>query len=105
MSTQRVDLAAWRRICDAANSLEDEVRQDDRFGLCPHCHRTDGFLNAGRNHWFYCEQHRVAWCGGSNLFSCWKDESETEQRRKFAKIEQYRDIEPFYWNSTGGRAA
>jgi len=59
---------------------------DDRFGICPHCGKTDGYVNVGRGHWFFCIEHRVKWYAGSNLFSSWHDETEEEQRRVFDEI-------------------
>jgi hypothetical protein len=50
------------------------------FGLCPTCHKTDGYLNVGRSHWFVCDEHRTKWCAGANLFSSWREETEAEQR-------------------------
>ena len=40
---------------------------DSYFGLCPHCHDNDGFINLGRGHWFLCHEHKVMWFIGSNL--------------------------------------
>jgi hypothetical protein len=76
-----------------------EERQHDIFGLCPYCHRTDGYLNAGRSHRFYCIEHKVSWSAGSNLFSSWQWETEAEQRAKWAEIglDHFEDVEPFFW--------
>ena len=54
--------------------------EDDYLGLCPHCHKTNGFINIGPSHWVFCEKHRTKWCVGSNLFSSWKSQTEAEQR-------------------------
>ena len=48
---------------------------DDRFGACPLCGKTDGYLNVERVHYGICETHQTAWHIGSNLFSDWHDES------------------------------
>ena len=50
------------------------------FGCCPTCHETDGYLNIGKGHWFFCEAHKTRWYIGSNLFSTWQDQTEDEQR-------------------------
>jgi hypothetical protein len=52
----------------------------DHFGTCPHCHDYDGWINIGRGHWFFCDEHKVSWCVGFNLFDSWKDQTEQEQR-------------------------
>src|SRR5882724_6327756 len=41
------------------------------WGVCPYCHRTDGYINFGCYHWFVCDAHRVKWCVGENLFRTW----------------------------------
>jgi hypothetical protein len=70
---------------------------DYHFGVCPVCHKTNGYLNAGRSHRFYCEEHRKSWCVGSNLFSSWRFETEEEQRRKWDEIglDGFEEVEPY----------
>jgi hypothetical protein len=71
---------------------------DDYFGLCPHCHKNDGYVNAGKSHRFYCKEHKVSWCAGSNLFSSWRHQTEDEQRRIWNEIglNDFADIEPYF---------
>jgi hypothetical protein len=47
---------------------------------------TDGHINVGREHWFFCKQHRVKWLFGAKLFSTWKTETEAEQRRSYDEL-------------------
>jgi hypothetical protein len=81
-------------------------RQDDGFGLCPVCHQTDGYANAGRSHRAYCKEHRVSWLIGANLFSDWRDQTEEEQRAIWEDIglSTFKDIVPFFWPETLARA-
>jgi hypothetical protein len=37
---------------------EDEIK---KFGVCPHCHETDGYVERGGLQWFFCEEHLVKW--------------------------------------------
>jgi hypothetical protein len=69
----------------------------DHFGTCPHCHDFGGFINIGRGHWFFCDEHRVKWCVGSDLFDCWRDQTEKEQRAIYdAKgFGSYQDVVPY----------
>jgi hypothetical protein len=71
---------------------------DLHFGLCPTCHRTDGYLNVGRGHWFVCHEHRAKWFAGANLISSWRDQSEAEQRAAYERVglHEYRHVEPWY---------
>jgi hypothetical protein len=59
----------------------------DYFGTCPHCHDYDGWINIGRGHWFFCDEHKVRWCVGSNLFSQWRFQTEQEQRAIYDKYD------------------
>ena len=61
-------------------------------GGCPECGREDGFVNDGRNHFFFCRTHRLLWYGGSNLFSSWRDESREEQAEQWRRVADYRDV-------------
>jgi hypothetical protein len=72
---------------------------DDYFGLCPVCHRTDGYANAGRSHRFYCTKHKTSWLAGSNLFSDWRRQTEEEQRKLWSDIglDDFKDVEPFVY--------
>lgn len=66
---------------------------DSYFGVCPKCLKNDGCVNVGRSHWFYCKEHRVCWCVGSNLFSSWRYETEAEQEEIWHRtIEGCEDI-------------
>ena len=77
---------------------EKKMANDGYFGLCPICKKTDGYLNIGRIHWFICKKHRSRWCVGSNLFSSWRDEAESEQVRHCREIgfDSFSDVEAFY---------
>ena len=66
------------------------------WGGCPACYGNDGFLNAGRDHWFICREHKVRWWYGSNLFSIWRDQSREDHARQAAELRGYREIEPWY---------
>lgn len=64
--------------------------EDNYFGACPTCGSTDGYLNIGRGHWFVCDEHRVRWLAGANLFSDWRNESEETWRKNWDRIGDYR---------------
>ena len=57
-------------------NTEIEKTYDNYFGRCPECGGTNGFLNIGRAHVFICDEHKLAWFAGENLFRCWKDETD-----------------------------
>ncbi|HUI21321.1 MAG TPA: hypothetical protein VLZ74_09790 [Methylocella sp.] len=59
---------------------------DNYFGVCPVCGKTDGYINTGRVHWFFCKEHKLRWWAGINLFSSWQHETEEEQRRQYDEL-------------------
>jgi hypothetical protein len=71
---------------------------DEYFGLCPHCHQQDGWLDIGKSHWIYCKEHRVKWCIGSNLFSSWRQQTEEEQRQIYDDLGfgEFQEIRPYF---------
>jgi hypothetical protein len=69
-----------------------ERRVKDHFGVCPVCGVGDLFLNLGRDHWFYCEEHEVTWFVGANLFGAWRHEDEETWRKNEEKLDGYRVI-------------
>jgi hypothetical protein len=78
-------------------SEQSEPDGNAYFGLCPVCHKSDGYLNVGREHYFYCAEHKVRWWAGSNLFSSWRYETEGEQRRKYDEVgmAHFANVEPY----------
>jgi hypothetical protein len=59
----------------------------DYFGGCPFCGRNSGgYINVGRSHWGRCDEHRVKWCIGSNLFSDWQQQTEQAQKKIYDDI-------------------
>jgi hypothetical protein len=66
------------------------------FGLCPECHNNDGYLDVGRDHWFFCEEHKVKWWAGSNLFSSWCEQTEEGKQANIKFLEGCRIVEPIW---------
>jgi hypothetical protein len=68
--------------------------QFEDFGVCPICKGHDGYLNVGRDHWFKCDEHKVRWHVGSNLFSSWHDESEEDWEENARILSEYEEVGP-----------
>jgi len=68
---------------------------DGCLGLCPKCRRNDGMLNVGPKHWVVCHTHKVRWCRGTNLFSCWRDETEEDWEKNNKLLSTYEMVMPF----------
>jgi len=69
----------------------------DYFGVCPKCHKNDGYINVGKSQWFYCKEHRACWCIGVNLFSSWKYETLEGQEEVYDALgmENYTEVVPY----------
>ncbi len=73
-------------------------RQDEApppFGSCPECGQSDGYRNIYRLHFFYCDEHRLVWCPGSNLLSSWRAEDEEDWRAAWEHLKGYRTVDGF----------
>lgn len=57
------------------------------FGLCPICQKTDGYLNVGKSHWFFCLEHKNRWNVGSNLLSTWREQTVEQQKALYDQLD------------------
>jgi hypothetical protein len=91
-----IEAAKAEAESEARESIDEA--DDDYFGSCPICHKTDGYANAGRSHRFFCKEHKTSWCVGSNLFSDWHHQTEEEQRRIWNEIglADFQNVKPYH---------
>lgn len=75
------------------SETKEDRYADQGFGACPDCGGCDGYVNAGRSHWFFCDEHKTMWCAGFNLFSSWHEQTEAEQRAAW-HLDSYREVKP-----------
>jgi hypothetical protein len=52
------------------------------------------YMNVGRHHFAVCHPCRKKRYLGSNLFSCWKDETEEEWEKNARLLETFTDVNP-----------
>ena len=69
---------------------------DEHFGVCPKCFRTEGHLNIGPDHWYHCRKHKLKWNVGSNLFSAWRHESESQWAANAQLLAGYEEVEAYH---------
>jgi hypothetical protein len=69
---------------------------DDFFGGCPVCGRNDGFINIYQFHWFFCDQHKVKWLRGSNLFGCWQFQTPEDWQHGQNYLATYVEVAPVF---------
>jgi hypothetical protein len=87
-----------------AESKDADLRSSDQddaagyFGDCPICHKNDGYVNVGNDHWFICVTHKKKWGIGANLFSSAMDETPERQLQEQESLgfDSFEIVEPFY---------
>lgn len=82
---------------DASTTAVIPFGVDDELGLCPTCRRSDGVLHVGREHYGHCDRHRTCWHIGSNLFTAWREQTETQRQANAMHLARYRRVQPFYF--------
>jgi hypothetical protein len=66
----------------------------DCFGGCPICLRNDGYLSIERDQWFRCRLHRTKWHGGENIFSSWRDDTQSDWDQNAIELLGYAEVQP-----------
>jgi hypothetical protein len=75
----------------------DQVNKDPSFfGGCPKCGSYDGYFDMGRDHWFFCREHRVKWLWGSNMFSSYLSKGEQRQNYETQGFGSYAEVKPLF---------
>jgi hypothetical protein len=69
------------------------VFDDDHcWGHCRHREHRNYYLNLGRAHWMVCDECKIKWFIGENLFSFWRTQTEDVWMRNWEHIKAYRDV-------------
>jgi hypothetical protein len=68
----------------------------DHFGGCPKCGRTGVYVDIGSDHYNVCEEHRVYWYVGSNLFSSWREGTEEEWEENQRTLADWTNVSPIH---------
>ena len=80
----------------AGEANKGDAETDDMpFGACPECGKSDGYRNICRLHFFYCDEHRLTWCAGSDLMGSWREEGEEDWRSAWEHLKGYRTVDGF----------
>jgi hypothetical protein len=62
------------------------------FGHCPILTHENYYLNISRGHWMVCDECKIRWFIGANLFSSWRNQTKTTWKKNFIKIKDYEKI-------------
>ena len=79
--------AVWCIHADERASEPPIATREHYFGCCPVCHGEPVHLFVGRDDWYVCEEHKLAWWVGSGLFSGWRELDDETQERNAAFIQ------------------
>lgn len=92
-------LEEYEAFCElglqAANE-EPPPPEDSWYGWetgCPQCGGSTSFLNARWDHWGICENCKLRWRIGSNLFSSWQEEAEADWQRNAEMLSQFQPLD------------
>jgi hypothetical protein len=71
-----------------------EVVCDDEhyFGHCPVPGHENHCLNIGRSHWMVCDQCKIKWLIGENLFRSWREEGQDIWKANAERITDYKEV-------------
>lgn len=89
-------LKALKNFLDELFSKQGKEMSDNRFGVCPICKKTDGYVNIQRVHFFVCDAHKVYWPVGTNLFSDWREEDQATWERNGLLLAGYQRVAPWF---------
>ncbi len=79
--------------------MQDLKHEPSHFGGCPECGQDDGYMNVRQDHWCVCDEHKTKWWAGSNLFSCWREESEGIWKNNVKKLADYINVESRHYKT------
>ena len=71
-----------------------DIQHASYCGGCPHCGRSDGYINLGVEHWFICREHRTKWLVGSNLFDGWENQTVAQMQSAEILLRSYDEVMP-----------
>ena len=66
------------------------------FGACPVCGRGGRLRHIGRDHWFYCKEHKVKWWGGSNLIRTEEPMTAAEVATTARYLKNFVEVAPYH---------
>jgi len=74
---------------------DDGVYGDEEdYGSCPVCGSPGEMLNAGKDHWMVCHDHKVKWHIGVGFFSSLQREDTETWDQAGALLATYREVKP-----------
>ena len=66
--------------------------RDNYWGHCRHPQHRNYYINLGRAHWMVCDECKIKWFVGENLFSSWRGQTEHMWQRNWEHIKRYREV-------------
>jgi hypothetical protein len=63
------------------------------FGHCSVAEHDNYYLNFGRAHWMVCDECRIKWFIGENLFSSWRRQNQMIWNENSERLKEYETVE------------
>lgn len=61
---------------------------------CPLCGKNDGYVNTGAKHWIICQEHKIKWLLGENLFEGWQNQTIFQYHDNLEILAEYTEVNP-----------
>ena len=78
------------KIAEAKPVVFDD---DHYFGHCSVSEHDNFCLNIGRAHWMVCDECRIKWFIGENLFSSWRRQNQMIWNENSERLKEYETVE------------
>lgn len=59
---------------------------------CPLCGKNDGYVNTGARHWVICQEHKIKWLLGENLFEGWQNQTIFQYHEHVNQLSEYKEV-------------
>lgn len=95
-------LMGYCAVCGTAPCNANNPDNVAYFGVCPKCHRTDGYIWVGKNESdpdigrvavMLCRTHKTCWSAGYKTFSSWRDDTVEQQKALQAELGFWSDYD------------
>lgn len=80
-------------VIGAEGAEPQQITTDEYFGGCPHCGKSN-IVNVHKSHYGICEEHKVFWPAGYNLFSSWQHEDGELWAKHDQMLARFAEVEP-----------
>ena len=78
------------------SDADDITEVVEFFALVPSAVAVAACATSGRDHWFYCKEHKVKWWGGSNLIRTQEPMTAAEVATTARYLKNFVEVAPYH---------